>query len=84
MPQHVEMNRKRQLSTGTYDLDQPVDGVRRKGRPTLSGEDVAAIRVFLTKRRQHAELFTADRMNRRLAVLGPTNVQTGSTPKLDL
>ena len=84
MPQHVEMYLKRQLGTAAYNLDQPVNGVRRKGRAPLSGKDVAAVRVFLPQLREHAQLIAPDRMNAWLAVLGATDMQAGRPSELNL
>src|SRR6516165_9182074 len=74
MPQHVEMHRKRNTRSLADDLDQPVDRIRREWRAALRGEDIAAVRVLLSKRRQHAELVAAGGMNGWLALLGPSHM----------
>ena len=84
MPQHVEMHRKRNARPLADDLDQPVDRIRREWRAALAGDDIAAVRVFLSKRRQHAEFVAADRMDGWLALLGPANMQRGRAAELDL
>jgi hypothetical protein len=84
MPQYVETRRERQLGTCAYDLDQPVDGISRKGRSSLSGKDIAASGVFLPQLRKHAQFIAPNRMNAWLAVLGPTDMQTSRPSELNL
>ena len=84
MPQHVEVDRHRQLRALADVLDKAVDGIRGEWRIVLAGEDIAAVRVFLSKRRQHPQFVTTDRMNRWLAVLGPADMQRSVPAKFDL
>src|SRR6516162_4637611 len=84
MPQHVKMHGKWNAGPLADDLHQPVDRIWRERRTALRGEDIAAVRVFLSKRRQHAELVAADRMDGWLALLGSANMQRGRAAELDL
>jgi hypothetical protein len=79
MPQHVEVDRQREVGAPTDDLHQPVDGIGRERRSALAGEDVDAVGIFLAQRRQQAQLFPPDGVNGRTAILGPVDVQ-GSIP----
>jgi len=65
-------------------LTLPIDGIRCEGRAALSSEDVAAIGIFLTEDCQHAQLVAPDRVDRRLALLGPANMQRSRAAELDL
>ena len=48
MPQHMEVNRHRQLRALADVLDRAVDGIRGEWwRTVLAGEYVAAVEVFL-------------------------------------
>src|SRR5258707_397643 len=84
VPQHVEVCWQLELGALADGLHKPVDGICRERRAALGCEDEAAVRVFLSKSRQHAQLVTADRMNARLAVLGPPDMQGGRSTKLHL
>jgi hypothetical protein len=50
----------------------------------LSREDVSAIGIFLAKRRQYALLVDPDRVDRRLALLGPADMHRSRATELDL
>ena len=65
-------------------LTLPIDGIRCEGRAALSSEDVAAIGIFLTEDCQHAQLVAPDRVNRRLAFLGPADMQRSRATELNL
>jgi len=84
MPQHVEMHRQGKAGPLADDLDEPVDGIGRERGAALGGEDVAAVRIFLAQRGQHAQLVAADGMDRRLAFLGAPYVQGSRSTELDL
>src|SRR5262245_27326139 len=44
VPEHVEVYREGNAGPLADDLDEPVDGTWREGRPALGGEDVAEVR----------------------------------------
>lgn len=51
----MKVNRQLQTRTLPDRLHEPVDSVRREWRAALAGEHVAAVRVLLSKRREHSE-----------------------------
>ena len=59
--QHVEVDRPRQIRALPDGLHEPIDRIRREWRAALGGEDIAAVRVFLPERCQHAEFVAADK-----------------------
>src|SRR5262245_31632547 len=64
-------------------LDQSINGIRGERRAALRLNDVAAAGLALQLAKS-TQLVAADRVRRRLAILGPPNVQSGGAIKFDL
>src|SRR5262249_44578657 len=80
--QHMGVDPKRQLGPLADGLHKAIDGVSRERPAALSLEDKGTRRVPL-QLAEHAQLVASDRVDCRLAVLGPADVQRRIAAPLD-
>ena len=81
VPQHVGVNFEGEAGALANALDQPINGIRREWSASLRLEDVAS-RGLALEFAKGAQLVAADRMRRRLAILGTADVQRGGAPAM--
>ena len=72
--QHVGVHREAKAGAPANALDKPIDGVRGERPASLGLEDKAACRLPM-QLAQGAYLVASQRMDARLAVLSPSNMQ---------
>jgi hypothetical protein len=84
MPQHVAVNRKVEAGAHANALDQSIGGIRCERAVPLGGKDLARVRELPLELAERPNLVPSERVNARLTVLCPPDMERCRSAELDL